>query len=251
MASVGGHTKGKALLDGGCPSPMSFPQGANSECVPGDRASAAFASKMSKIGQMFCTNPGCMTNDGDNQTEMGYIDLTIPIAAGGTSPNYGDNGTSLTKTLQLLQENGQDKTVWTINGGDEIDLTTHVPTTNKQFQAYLRHHGITLADVGCAQMAGCNMSVGTAANASVSIQASTRFYHTHKFVHDNAIAVWAKKTRQILAVMTHAHVGPNFAPTPMFTATQDGATMYGGALSYIGRSFQMVRGFREKAITLP
>ena len=95
------------------------------------------------------------------------------------------------------------------------------------------------------------MSTGTAANASESPEASARFYHTQKFTHDAAITVWQSTTQQISEYMPNSKVGPNQAPTRLFTATQDGRTMYGGALSYIGLTYQMVRGFREKAVTLP
>eukprot|EP01046_Picozoa_sp_COSAG06_P020241 COSAG06_NODE_1475_length_9337_cov_6.585733_9_plen_228_part_00 len=140
-----------------------------------------------------------------------------------------------------------------INGGDEIDLTTHLQTNNTQFQEYLKRKNISLDAVGCAQIGWkqCNMSTGTAANASDSVEASARFYHTHKFIHDAAILSWQNKTKEITKFMPHSKVGPNIAPTRLYTATQDGKTMYGGALSYIGETYQMVRGFREKAITLP
>ena len=130
------------IMNGGCPDPMGFDQGANGLCVPGERTTEHHEAAMAKIGAMFCTNSGCMTNNGDNKTAMGVIDLTTEIAAGGDV---------LTKALQALVDNGQDKTVIAINGGDEINLDTHLVVNNTQFQAYLQKHNVSLAAVGCAQ----------------------------------------------------------------------------------------------------
>eukprot|EP01046_Picozoa_sp_COSAG06_P020242 COSAG06_NODE_1475_length_9337_cov_6.585733_10_plen_87_part_00 len=81
---------------------MSFAQGANDACVPGERTSEHHETSMAKIGALFCSNSGCMTNNGDNKTAMGVIDLATAIQAGGDT---------LTKALQVSPRSPAQRTV--------------------------------------------------------------------------------------------------------------------------------------------
>ena len=245
-----GEALGGNVGSGGCPASQ---PGSNPKCAPSEKGRGApYQAKSEKLHRMFCGNSGCLTNNGDNKTAMGYFDLYTAMS---TSPCEYNATSPLQKALAALQATGQDKTVWTLNAGDEIQLKGG-DLSNSSFQAYLQANGVSLADVGCSAWPQCDMSTLDRVNASQSRATAMLFYHTQVYTWSAALDCWASKTAQVTKVMKHAKIGPNLAPIYMDTdpARQGGGAgpfMFGGARAYIGHTYQSVRSFREKAITLP
>ena len=133
------------------------------------------------------------------------------------------------------------KTVFSL--GDEISMTG--PADNAGFAVYLQTAGVTLAAVGCESWVNCNMTTLTTMNVSSAM--ARRYYHSNRYQHDVGIKAWGNKTRAATKDSTYL-VGANYPPQIYMNDPRDGSTR---CHSYIGRAFQWVRAFREKAMTMP